>query len=119
MGTTQNARTLTVRARVFRIVANDNSTSVTLELLQTEYQFDADGRRDRRGLCLEYRTVSRWVPIMENATQQEAEKEARASWRMYPVSAKRFTSHKLPRNVRRIPATPAANVPVKPVACAA
>ncbi len=93
---------MNIRNRIFKVEPNADSDTVRLMLLCQDYEFDPRGRKDRRGMCLDYRIVARWMTIMSSTTREFAEREARASWRMYPVSTKPHRAYTLPSSVRCI-----------------
>ena len=92
---------MNIHNRIFKVEPNADNT-VRLSLLCQHYEFDPSGRKDRRSLCLDYRIKARWVTIMPSTTTELAKREAKASWRMYPVSTQPHHTHALPRSVRCI-----------------
>ena len=92
---------MNIRNRIFKVESNADDT-VRLSLLCQDYEFDPNGRKDRRWMCLDYRIVTGWMTIMPSTTRELAEQEANASWRMYPVSTKPHRAYKMPRSVRCI-----------------
>lgn len=92
---------MNIRNRFFKFEPNADNT-VRLSLLCQHYEFDPSGRKDRHSLCLDYRIKARWVTIMPSTTREAAEQEAKASWRMYPVSTQPHHTHAHPSSVRCI-----------------
>lgn len=91
---------MNIRNRIFKIEPNADSGTVRLMLLRQDYEFDPHGRKDGRGRCLDYRIVMRWETLMPETTAQDAQKEARGSWRLYPPSTKALVPYALPTSVR-------------------
>lgn len=91
---------LTIRARTFRITPNGEGFD--LAILSRHYEWEDKGRRGRDRLPIDYRVEERWVTI--NAvpwTMEDAVREARASWRSYPVSTRPFRVYRIPSSSRQ------------------
>lgn len=92
---------LTIRARTFRVVPNGEGFD--LAILTRTREWDWSARIGRDGRPIDYRIAESWVTLnSEPWTREEAVREARASWRMYPVSTRPFDRRRLPSSARPI-----------------